>query len=264
LYLTIEDHGEPGRDHYDLESVNWGSNMDQITIQPGSQFYCVSCTMYLAVWGYYEGVYSIAATSTGLTQLQIGRAAGGHSSTNSFQYYTFYNSDPFGKISIALTSITGDADLYVTTYKASSDGSSSATLPTHSVYTWHAIYFGNDILNIDYTDAKFCSSCVYVIGVYGYRNTTFTLLVTESEDTVVRLVTNRPQIASLGDLGDIRYFSTSLHTSADDITFSLTPLDTGYADMYVQVYNQTYYEACVAHGNLKLPDPHDRRTYLGA
>jgi hypothetical protein len=99
--------------------------------------------------------------------------------------------------------------------------------------------------------------------VYGYRNASFTLLVTESEDTVIRLVTNRPQIASLSDLGEIRYFSTSLHTSADDLTFSLTALDTGFADMYVQQYNQSYYEACIRNNNLKLPNPHDSSTYIG-
>jgi hypothetical protein len=263
LFLNSENHGEPGRDHYDLSSVNWGSNIDQISIQPGSAFYCISCTLFLSVWGYRAAQFSLVASSQGMTQLQMGRATGGHTGTNSFLYYTAYNGDAFGKITIVLTSLSGDADLYVSTFAANPEGSGDVALPTREHYDWHAIYYGDDIITIDYTDEKFCSACVYVIGVYGYRNASFTLLVTESEDTVIRLVTNRPQIASLSDLGEIRYFSTSLHTSADDLTFSLTALDTGFADMYVQQYNQSYYEACIRNNNLKLPNPHDSSTYIG-
>lgn len=259
LFLTTEDHGEPGRDHNDMESVNWGSNVDQIQIQPSSSIFCQSCTFYLSVWGFYSAHYTLTASSTGITQLQMGRAQGGHSDTNAFQYYTIYMDDPFGILSLVVTSITGDADLYINTYKTGS----TMTLPTREHNTWHAVYYGSDIIRIDYTDPNFCSECVYIVGVYGYRNASFTVMATDTTDTVIRLVTNRPQIASLPSAGNIGYFTATLRTSAEDITFSLTSLDTGYADMYVQAYNSTYYTQCVLNGQLPLPDPNNPRSYLG-
>ena len=266
MFLTVEGDGEPGRDNFDYESMNWGSNVDQIRIEPGMKHFCLSCTMYIAVSGFHAGHYSITAVSQGITQLQMGYAVGGHSNTDALQYYTVRNSDPFAVLSFTLTSISGDADLYITSFLETADGNGDAdlVLPTRTVYTWHAVYYGDDSLTIDYTDPHFCSACIYIVGIYGYRNSTFTLLVTEKEDSVVRLVPNRPQVASLADLGEIRYFTAQLSSSAEDITFSLTPLDTGYADMYVQQYNISYYESQVIAGTLQLPDPHYSNTYIGS
>jgi hypothetical protein len=120
--------------------------------------------------------------------------------------------------------ISGDADLYITT-RLKTD--TTVTLPSKTVYKWRSMNTAADSLSISYEDPKFCFDCEYIIGVEGFRNSTYTLLATANKASVVRLSASRPQTMSIDESGGVQYFSTAFLSSVADMTVSLTPLNTG-------------------------------------
>ena len=62
--------------NYDYRSVGWGSVTELITLSADMPLYCFDCTVYLAVFGYRACAYTIQASSTGVTELQVGQAIG--------------------------------------------------------------------------------------------------------------------------------------------------------------------------------------------
>lgn len=133
-------------------------------------------------------------------------------------------------------------------------------LPSRTDFTWRSLNFGSDLLHIDYDDAKFCSNCEYIVAVAGYENCTYTLTLTSREASMIRLAPNRPVNVEL-DTSSIRYFSTMVSSSEADITLSLTPLNTGSADMYVQIYNYSAFVSAGGGDRYPLPDPYNYETY---
>ena len=136
------------------------------------------------------------------------------------RYYTFLNTLPLASISISLSMHSGDADLCVNAIKSSnasflaqpfvtsldtesgkeevgqgwgsvSDIQSAMVLPTMQSATWRSMHYGNDSVQIEYDDPHFCSDCTYVVGVFGYMNTSYTLLVTTSANQVIRLTVSK-------------------------------------------------------------------------
>ena len=123
------------------------------------------------------------------------------------------------------------------------------------------MFVGNDNIKITYEDYQYCFDCEYLIGVFGYSNSTYTLLVTDQEESVVKLVQNRPQIASIKKAGDIMYFSVVIESSSADTTISLTSLNTGYAELYAQVYNLTTFYSPEGGDIYRMPLPTDPSSY---
>jgi hypothetical protein len=172
------DVDEPGIDNYKYRSIGWSSVSEEIDIKPGMDGYCVNCIVYIAIYGYTATNYIISTTTSGMTMLIGGQAIGGHVDEVGYKYYTFYNSNPFAVISITVTTVTGDADLYIGSYNKNDED--EMILPSYYHFTWRSFHWGDDVMQITYQDENFCYDCDYVIGVYGYRNTSFTVLATES------------------------------------------------------------------------------------
>ena len=79
LYVSFDGSKQPGHDHYDYHSSLSSSSVDEITVSAGkdSSHFCVGCYVYIAVYGFTHGHYSITATSKGITTLQTGRTITG-------------------------------------------------------------------------------------------------------------------------------------------------------------------------------------------
>eukprot|EP00598_Pedospumella_elongata_P002386 CAMPEP_0184975878 /NCGR_PEP_ID=MMETSP1098-20130426/6959_1 /TAXON_ID=89044 /ORGANISM="Spumella elongata, Strain CCAP 955/1" /LENGTH=2755 /DNA_ID=CAMNT_0027498653 /DNA_START=79 /DNA_END=8346 /DNA_ORIENTATION=+ len=260
LFLLIEpkgNHTQPGVSNYDYRSVGWGSVTEMIELSADMPHYCFDCTVYLAVYGYRRCAYTIQASSSGLVSVQAGQAMGGHVSAEKFAYYSVHNANQFGNMKFTLTMISEDADLYITAHKPNT----RLSLPTNTNYMWRSLYVGSDVISFDYTDSRFCTDCDYIIGVYGYSNATFTLMVTDQEDGIIKLAQNRPQIASIAARNGVLFFSVVISSSQADMTVSLTSLDTGYADMYVQVYDATVFKSAAGGDSYVLPDPNVPSSY---
>jgi len=160
--------------------------------------------------------------------------------------------------SVPLFQISEDADLYVKEHKPNT----ALVLPGPQSYSWRSMYVGSDVVSFDYEHPRFCVDCDYIVGVYGYTNATYTLMVTDQEDSIIKLTPNRPQIASLRARDGLLYFSAVVSSSQADMTVSLTSLDTGYADMFVQVYDLAKFNSASGGDSYKMPDPADPSTYM--
>lgn len=253
MYISLT--GEPGKDRHDYQSTNWGKLADVV------KFSCDGCTVNIAVYGFKAGTFTITATTNSITQLQAGHTVFGTVDKSVYRYYSFYNIDPFAILSFTLTTISGDGDLYI---KKHLNGTLLA-LPTSTSFEWRSIHVGADTININYYDdrATFCTNCEYIVGIYGYKNTSFSLLITDTPDATIRLSNNIPQVFSAASVhGTVQYFSAMTSTSADDLLVTITPLDTGSADLYIQVYNSSYYASAKASNTLILPTPSDPRSYV--
>ena len=285
------DNNIPGLSRHDYYSTNMDGASDEILVSPGDPLFCTGCTVYLAVYGFRgleaDGEYILIASSGEVEELPQGRVTTGMVVKGSYRYYSFHNEDSLAHISIALTMQTGDADLCVSTYNpsgtqisnplSSSYSSSSRehipspllsvldgdldrlaiVLPTMQSSTWRSMHFGDDVLHINYDDKDFCYNCDYIIGVFGYKNSSYTLLTVTSEDVMTKLLPNIAlEVAS--EVGGTKYFSVGALNSADDILFSVTSLDNGEEDLYVQVYQN---DSILSTGRVLL-NTSDPRTYM--
>jgi hypothetical protein len=155
------------------------------------------------------------------------------------------------------TQIAEDADLYIVPHKPGTP----FVLPTRLHYQWRSLFVGSDTVTVTYEDPHYCTDCDYVIGVYGYHNSTYTLMVTDQEDAIIKLVQNRPQIAAIGKKDGTLYFSAVISSSASDMTVTLTSLGTGFADLYVAVYNASTFYSPAGGDVYRLPDPNVPGSY---
>jgi hypothetical protein len=92
------------------------------------------------------------------------------------RYYKFVNHDSLARINIALDVSSGDSDLYVNTFKP--NRSQHLVLPTRENNTWRSVSYGDDTVRIDYNDAHYCYGCEYIIGVYAFFNSNYSILAT--------------------------------------------------------------------------------------
>ena len=89
-------------------------------------------------------------------------------------------------------------------------------LPTMQSATWRSMHYGNDSVQIEYDDPHFCSDCTYVVGVFGYMNTSYTILATTSFNQVVRLTVSKHR--SNFRYQTISYYMISYHIISHHVT----------------------------------------------
>jgi hypothetical protein len=92
------------------------------------------------------------------------------------RYYKFENHDSLARINIALEVTSGDSDLYVNTFKP--NRSQHLVLPTRENNTWRSVSYGDDTVRIDYNDVHYCYGCEYIIGVFAFFNSNYSILAT--------------------------------------------------------------------------------------
>jgi hypothetical protein len=251
LYMTVAANDsvatEPGRTNYDFKSTSWSDVIEHIEFSATMPKYCYDCVIYLAAYGYAEGSFTLQASSTGVLSLQDNVAVAGVISKNSFNYYSYFNADPYAEMTIMLTSISGDADLYITRRRNSD---TKFNMPSTSNFIWRSMFYGSDSVTIAYDDQNFCTDCEFIIGVTGYTNATFTLTTRSKTASIIRLRPSRPQNAAL-EVGSRMYFSSEIPTTTSDVMISATSVSTGYVDIYVRLTNAS----ALATGRPVLPDP---------
>ena len=254
MYVVMNGVEEAGKNHFDYESTNFGSVSDEVEVSVGMAHYCINCFVGIAVYGFKEGHFSISATSKGVLQLQSGVAIGGHLEQGQYRYYSIRNTNPTAQITVSLTPISGDPDLYMNVYGQAENGV-DYEFPRNFHYTWRSIHAGNDEISINYADDNFCVECTYVVGIYSFRNATYTLLMTDTQNAIVSLTSNRPQMVHITDTAEMRYFRASSLTSSEDLTVSLTNLaSSAHVPMYISRHPLATY-------NGSLPDPANPSSY---
>lgn len=233
--LFVSFSGEPGKDHFDYASTHGQLETDEVVVNANMDHFCFGCTVYVAVYGYFAGHFSITASSKGVVSLQAGRVVTGHVDQSQILYYKFRNTDPAAVITISLMKVYGDPDLYVNTLNLDA---SAITFPSpykYGTYLWSSrTSSGLDTIVIRYDDSSFCSNCEFIVGVYGYQNSSYSLAFSSSEDEVVQLRHDRPMRLSLRP-SMLRYCAYIITGSSESVIVSLTSLDLGSADLFVRV-----------------------------
>ena len=116
----------------------------------------------------------------------------GHVEKDAYRYYRFRNYDPTAVLTITLTVSFGDPDLFIDTHK----NNDKPVFPTiyYGTFTWSSRRsYSNDVIVIKYDDPNFCVNCDYLLAVYGYHNSSYTLSITSGEDEVIHLLHDHPQ-----------------------------------------------------------------------
>jgi hypothetical protein len=107
--------------------------------------------------------------------LQEGITVRDHVYIGELDYYSFYYEEGKGAMSITLTTLSGDPDLFVSTHQ-------QRPAPQPGNYSWLSTRFGGEILTIDpSSDLNACVNCVYYIAVLGSKESEYAITVSFKE-----------------------------------------------------------------------------------
>lgn len=137
------------------------------------------------------------------------------------------------ELSIALTSFSGDADLYVSC-DSNPDGTRDGT-PSQTHYTWQSITLHEDTVTIAADDDKYCGaeggSIKFYVAVYGFQASQFTLLASSAHEDNIELTDGQPQVGS-GAEREMKLFSFHVPAAAQQVRVTVTPTQ-GDPDLYI-------------------------------
>ena len=126
----------------------------------------------------------------------------GHVDKDAYRYYRYRNTNPTAILTLTLTTLYGDPDLFVDIHTSQQDKPIFPTIH-YDTYIWSSRRsYSNDIIVIRYDDIHFCTECDYLLAVYGYHNASYTLSVTSAEDEVIHLLHDHPQRLTMPSAGN--------------------------------------------------------------
>lgn len=201
VYVTLSTAPNPtipGPTSYTFSLAGFqGSNLLTMSYADISRVCTWTSTCYLSVgvYGFTASSYVLTvATNNAIVNLTDSLATSRSVSANGYVYFA-YAPPVQGLITIAVTTISGDPDVYVSTQTA---------YPTQQTWTWaEATPNADEIVFIPTTDPNYVGppNGVYYIGVYGYggANATFTILAnTYQPNRAVQLLDGVPQAFAAG------------------------------------------------------------------
>lgn len=99
--------------------------------------------------------------------------------SHTFSYFKIYVDDSPQPLKIQLTPFSGDPDIYV----------SCVDYPTTDLYQWVSRSIGNETLYISRSEREEQDHVEgwYFIGIYGYSDATFTLVVSLNQNSSIQL-----------------------------------------------------------------------------
>ena len=174
------------------------SGDDSIRVEADDPNYCAGCTYSLLVYG--AGPYGSSAVEYTLTlifeytliTLRGGHPTGGRVGRGDYVYYRLPVDSSNSSVSLQLTTFSGDADLYASFLEER---------PTVGAHDYSSVTGGasEDEVELHRYDRGYCPTqpCYLYVGVYGYRNASYSLVGTAEAEPVVRLTDGQPQRGSL-------------------------------------------------------------------
>jgi hypothetical protein len=186
------------------------------------------CVYYIGVFGRTNCSYTIIVRNNEVNyQLQDGIPVTASVMRGDYNYFVYGISRPGLELSIFLTALTGDPDLYV---------SFVDDHPSTESFNWSSTYTGADLVVIDNATVG-----NYYIAVRAYLNSTFTVTAyvddLNSVSQTISLVNGRPQNGRVS-AARYRYYSFQLNELHSDATILLTRR-VGDPDMYVTANGST-------------------------
>ena len=203
----------------------------------------------LAVHGDSAATYSIKASilnDTIIDTIVPGQASIGSLTYNSFEYYYLsLSTQSYQDITISLSSLSGDTDLYISDSWISRPYLKENTVKS---YIYSSNNIGNDAINIKHEKIQYlCAnkdSCYFIIGVFGNGNSVeksqFSVLVTYKDSTIT--LSNAIPLRYHVEKNQIEYFKYSLSQENLDVMISITPL---YGDPGMIILDSYYLFYCM-------------------
>lgn len=215
----------------DPDTYHWQSNGQDsgevISIKPNDPFFPTGDPkrFYIAIFGDEDCLYQIVAGSNNTQQiLRDSIPVQAHADSGVFDYYTMPVANNDCTLSVTLTAITGDPDLYMST---------EIIRPNLTAYDEKSNHFGGDTIVYDPAPAG-----LYHIGVYAFRNSTYTIVGHTQCDgqghntTFIRLVDGIPQQDTLVDPGAERVYKFDVQGHHTELSVSISRIY-GNPDLYI-------------------------------
>ena len=152
-----------------------------------------------------------------------------------FDYYKVYVDTPKETLLIDVSPFTGDPDIYVKYDEK----------PTLTDYHFRSLQFGNETLAITKHDRQVFNQGTgwYVIGIYGFTHSQYTITATNNDDSSIPLVPGVPQ-SGYSDFNELDLYYIDMPDIMDqNITISLSVLQ-GNPDLYAKLCPRTK-ENCI-------------------
>jgi hypothetical protein len=222
MYVVKDTEKEPTSDNSEAVEKTWDGNLEFKTHD-----FNKNSIFKIAIMCEKDTEYNILAKSSKAqaTQLQTGVPINGEVPTNDINFYFFSVLSGNETVSISLTMVSGDADLYVR----------YGQVPTEKEHDFESIHMGNENLIVSPEDRKKLGKPTgkYYIGVFGYVHSVYTLTVLTTNSSIVKLLPNIPQSGSVY-LNNMSYFSLDFPQSNTNITIFLTA-SSGNPDLYAKI-----------------------------
>ena len=161
---------------------NIGGMSIQLTI---NDINCAPCLLIIGVYGennFYDHESKYTLNYIGNTsKIMLNQLYNSRISNKSFEYFMFKFPSSVETLYVTLSNMDGDADLYL---------SFGGYFPTLQNYDWKSASTFNEMIDIDIKDNYFSNkgissmSGVYIVGVYGYSSSSYSILVSNHKKKI--------------------------------------------------------------------------------
>ena len=229
LFVNVGGDATPTVNIHQYASVS-SSGRDGLLL-PGDDL-CTQCWVRMAVFGYSPAEFVISATtSQGYRTLQDGVPVRDHVEQNDYMYFKYLLTETTQTLNVVLTTLSGDADLYVSMVHQ------HPGTTTMFNQTWFSLYNAQ----FDAVAIPNAATGLYYIGVRGHRNSTFTIVAHASapdEAEMVQLVMGQPQMGAIYTAETFAYYVVKMTDRASTLTVAATPFS-GQIGVYINLCTQS-------------------------
>ena len=214
------------------------SAIDIILIEPAKAGY-----YWLAVNAFQTSTYRLSASIYNESTLVDGVPLSAIVQQYAYKYYNFTVSNTTARLTVTLFKSVGEPDLYIASPQFLIE---TNTLPNRTHYTWASVTYYTDVVTIDDPEPG-----MYVIAVYGFETTLYTISASTSEAS--RQL--REGISQAGNL--TRDSSDYYQIAVDRINIALTVIVTvlsGDCDLYLSAVETQPGEDNFNGGRTPIPD----------
>lgn len=251
LYVTTCT-GVPPEDCWDqlpTRNSKW-SDSDSIEIRSSDPMACSGgeshCSYVVGVYGNRDADYTLtSSTGTDEITLQDGVPSSGIVDKGEYKYYHYTlveNKD----VTVTVTPRAGDPDVYITSCRRTAAGTvpdDCITKPnkTKTGHRWQHARMGTEVLTLPHgamdCDVAAGHGCDIYFGVFGYTNSSYSIMVKLHSAEASRLIAGQPQQGEVENKVWV-YYELIIAKPFAGVTVSLN-IEHGDADLYARVLNAT-------------------------
>ena len=213
---------------YDCQSILGGASSESCLL-PNTQ----ALTWYIGVYSYAAGDYQLQATlltdggqNNEVLPLALNTELESNIAAGEWAYYSVDVPAGQNNLEVKLFGMSADADLYI-----NQDVKPTGTVDEGGQYDCGS-YLGGS--SSEYCELNQAEGKRYVIGVYGYRATSYRLLASaDSTQAVVTELSNGQSVAGSAALSEWTYFKLTVPASQSRLTVELNGLSAD-GDLYIR------------------------------